>query len=167
MKRLTRKELIHRTDRLRQVYARYDGAKKGGKEWYNRCVTCGRLLNVKKLQGGHFIPRGCYPLRWDERNVNAQCLTRESCLVVNGEKKSIADVKVGDTVAAFDEKTFSKQEAKVLAVESFVPEKLYCVELEDGQKFYATADHKVVVGGEWRRVDDLLHHRVVDDIMEL
>ena len=72
-KKLTRKELIHRTDRLRQVYARYDGAKKGGKEWYNRCVTCGKLLNVKKLQGGHFIPRGCYPLRWDERNVNSQC----------------------------------------------------------------------------------------------
>lgn len=71
--KLNRKELIKRTDRLRQTYARYEGAVKKRGTYYNVCITCGKVLPVKDLQGGHFIPRGCYPLRWDERNVHAQC----------------------------------------------------------------------------------------------
>lgn len=71
--KLTRKDLIHRLDRLRQTCARYEGAKKKKGTWYNTCVTCGSVLPVSKLQGGHFCSRTCYPLRWDERNVHPQC----------------------------------------------------------------------------------------------
>lgn len=74
MKTLTRKELIKRCDRLRQTYARYDGAKKKKGQWVNTCVTCGAELPCNKTNGGHFIPRACYPLRWDEKNVHCQCV---------------------------------------------------------------------------------------------
>lgn len=71
--KITRKEIIKRLDVLRQTYARYDGAKLKGGEYYNTCVSCGATHSIKKIQGGHFIGRACYPLRWDEKNVNPQC----------------------------------------------------------------------------------------------
>lgn len=70
---LNRKELIKRLDRLRQTSARYDGAFYKGNELFNRCITCGRILPIDKMDGGHFIPRGCQRLRWDICNVNCQC----------------------------------------------------------------------------------------------
>ena len=72
--KLTRKELIKRTDRLRQTVARYEGAKKRGNYWLNRCITCGQVIRCDKANGGHFIPRGCLPFRWDEKNVHCQCV---------------------------------------------------------------------------------------------
>lgn len=73
MKKLTRKELTNRLDRLRQTCARYEGAVKSKGEWVNQCVTCGKVHPCNKQTGGHFIVRGCYPLRWDEKNVHCQC----------------------------------------------------------------------------------------------
>lgn len=72
--KVPRKDLIHRLDRLRQTCARYEGARKKKGAWVNTCVTCGATLPCDKLQGGHFCPRACYPLRWDERNVHPQCV---------------------------------------------------------------------------------------------
>ena len=74
MKPIPRKELIKRLDRMRQTYARFEGAKKKNGKWYNRCVSCGAVVECSKANGGHFIPRSCYPLRWDERNVHCQCV---------------------------------------------------------------------------------------------
>lgn len=71
--KITRKELTRRLDQLRQTCARYEGAKKVKGEWVNTCVTCGKTLPCNKQSGGHFIGRGCHPLRWDEKNVHCQC----------------------------------------------------------------------------------------------
>ena len=72
--KLTRKEIIKRLDKIRQTYARYEGAKKKNGTWVNTCVTCGAVLPCNKMNGGHFIPRACYPLRWDIKNVHCQCV---------------------------------------------------------------------------------------------
>lgn len=72
--KLTRKDLIKRCDKLRQTYARYEGAKKRNGIWVNTCVSCGKTIACDKANGGHFVGRTCYPLRWDERNVHCQCV---------------------------------------------------------------------------------------------
>lgn len=72
--KLTRKDLVKRLDRLRQTCARYEGAKKKNGTWVNTCVTCGAVLPCNKMNGGHMIPRACYPLRWDIKNVHCQCV---------------------------------------------------------------------------------------------
>ena len=72
--KLDRKDLIKRCDKLRQTIARFEGARKRGGIWLNSCVTCGQVLRCDKANGGHFIPRGCMPLRWDEKNVHCQCV---------------------------------------------------------------------------------------------
>lgn len=38
----------------------------------NHCVSCGRVVLCSKANGGHLCGRACYPLRWDEKNVNCQ-----------------------------------------------------------------------------------------------
>lgn len=49
------------------------------------CYTCGKKANWygDGMQCGHFITRGCYELRWDERNARVQCY---SCNVINKGK---------------------------------------------------------------------------------
>lgn len=37
-----------------------------------RCVTCGSMY---KLQAGHYVSRSWSSLRYDEKNVNCQCLS--------------------------------------------------------------------------------------------
>ncbi len=38
-----------------------------------RCITCGKVQEWKYTDAGHYIPRDCLKLRYDERNVNCQC----------------------------------------------------------------------------------------------
>ena len=72
--KIDRKTIIKRLDKLRQTCARYEGAKKKNGVWINTCVTCRKPVPCDKANGGHFIPRACYPLRWDEKNVHCQCV---------------------------------------------------------------------------------------------
>lgn len=38
-----------------------------------RCCSCNNIKDINQADAGHFIPRGKMALRWDERNVNAEC----------------------------------------------------------------------------------------------
>ena len=38
------------------------------------CITCGRVAEVKEVQAGHYVSRSHLSLRWDEKNVNCQCV---------------------------------------------------------------------------------------------
>jgi hypothetical protein len=41
---------------------------------YGECITCGRSYHWKDAQAGHFVSRKTNKLRFDERNVNLQCV---------------------------------------------------------------------------------------------
>lgn len=43
------------------------------KDGYAKCVTCGRVLPVSQMDGGHYIPRWYKHSELDHRNVHAQC----------------------------------------------------------------------------------------------
>ena len=40
----------------------------------NVCFTCGKREHHRLLQAGHFVTRGDNNLRYDEENVNIQCV---------------------------------------------------------------------------------------------
>lgn len=40
---------------------------------FAKCVTCGRILPVSQMDGGHYIPRRHRHSELDPRNVHAQC----------------------------------------------------------------------------------------------
>lgn len=131
---------------------------------YRRCVSCGKTINDwKDGDAGHFISMGGHGALtgFNDDNVHLQCLTKDSKIELSGGSKITLDkVKQGDLVLAFDEKDFSeKKTARVISTASFMPDKLYLVELEDGTKFKATKDHRVVLSthGEnrWERIDNI------------
>lgn len=56
---------------MAQKYARLRDC--GGTEGGAVCISCGTYKPYNELDGGHFIPSTCSALKFDERNINAQC----------------------------------------------------------------------------------------------
>lgn len=129
------------------------------------CYTCGK--KDVSLQCGHFISRSYLATRFDENNCRPQCLTAESKIrMFNGLHKNISKICVGDILWAFDKENYEYVKSEVLEIKNFTPDILYEVETEDGKKFWATADHQVVVNGKWRRIDSMLQDVTTCDILE-
>lgn len=161
----TIKELKEKLDKVFSYYIRLRDADENG---YCKCCTCGKKFHWKKIQNGHWISRGKLSTRFHEQNCNSQCLTKESNIrMMDGTNKSIKDIRVGNKLAGFNEKTFKKENSEVLFIKSFIPKKLYEVEMENGEKFFATPDHRIVVNKEWKRVDELLHDCSARDMLEI
>lgn len=70
MKKLTRAQLVKRNDEMHSLVVRHSAKQKGGKV---QCISCGRWVPFAKIDAGHFIQRGCFPLRWDDDNVHPEC----------------------------------------------------------------------------------------------
>lgn len=64
------------------------------------CITCGVRKPVSQMQAGHFVRRSVNLLRYDEENVNAQCV---GCnMFKHGEQYAYSkalDLKYGDGTA--------------------------------------------------------------------
>ena len=67
-KKPTRKSLIAKLDK---VFSEYIRRRYGDNA---TCITCGKQDHWKKLQAGHFMSRKHYATRWDEENVEVQCM---------------------------------------------------------------------------------------------
>ena len=69
-KKPSRKTIVNNLDKVFSEYIRKRYAKNGIAE----CVTCGKKDHWKNLQAGHFMSRKHYATRWDEENVEVQCM---------------------------------------------------------------------------------------------
>ena len=70
----TRSGLIKEIDCFVSVITRYGSAIKKGSGFYCVCVSCGKTFPLRKIDAGHFIRRGCLPLRFDPTNVHPECI---------------------------------------------------------------------------------------------
>lgn len=74
MKKQTVATLKKKADTVFSQYVRYrDGEFRRG-DWLVECITCGIEKPLKEMQAGHFVSRRVNELRFDEMNVNAQCI---------------------------------------------------------------------------------------------
>jgi len=74
MKKQTVASLKKKADASFSKYVRYrDGEFKRG-EWLVECITCGVEKPIAQIQAGHFVSRRVNKLRFEEMNVNAQCV---------------------------------------------------------------------------------------------
>jgi hypothetical protein len=82
MGKVSRSALVKKYDAIFSEYVR----RRHGE--YPECFTCGKKDHWKKLQAGHFQSRGKYSTRWDEQNVQVQCV---KCNIFNqGEQYKFA-----------------------------------------------------------------------------
>lgn len=61
--------LKKKAQKLANEYARRRDCMNGGAN----CISCGLWFDYEDLDGGHFMPTTVPGVRFDERNINAQC----------------------------------------------------------------------------------------------
>ena len=63
----------HLKKKLDAVFSKYIRQKHsmGG---FCYCYTCGKRMEIKESQCGHFVSRGYLSTRWDEENTRPQCV---------------------------------------------------------------------------------------------
>jgi len=56
------------------VFIRLRDAKLYNKKGYVKCISCNTVKHWKEMEAGHYIAKGSsYALKYEEKNVNAQC----------------------------------------------------------------------------------------------
>lgn len=59
--------------KLDRVFSEYIRRRDADADGYIRCISCGKTVHWKESDAGHYVNRKHMSLRWDEKNVNAQC----------------------------------------------------------------------------------------------
>ena len=126
MKKTSRsvKQLVPKLDDVFQKWVRY-------RDNFT-CCTCGRKFprgETTQLHAGHFLSRGIYATRWNEKNVNAQCA---GCNL----KQSLADVEVIHTYEVFLKAKYGDKIIDELLTLKHTQYKLNRAELEDKIHYY-------------------------------
>lgn len=60
-------------EKLDRVFSEYIRRRDADENGYIRCISCGKIVYWKDADAGHFVNRRHMSLRYDEKNVNAQC----------------------------------------------------------------------------------------------
>lgn len=63
---------INKLDKAVSLYVRMRDSKEYHYKYF-RCISCGRVLPVSDADCGHYVGRAHMSLRFDPRNVNAEC----------------------------------------------------------------------------------------------
>ena len=58
---------------LDRIFSRYIRLRDADANGYIRCISCGKAVFWKNSDAGHYVNRRHLALRYDEKNVNAQC----------------------------------------------------------------------------------------------
>ncbi len=91
--------------------------------------------------------------------VMPSCLEKDSLVLTSQGEKKISELKVGDSVLSFNEKTKQIEKDKVTNIInksiSTVDDKYYYINTENGKLIKATWNHKFYVNGSWIMAKDL------------
>ena len=68
------KDIKKKADAYFSKYVRYRDSELKNGEFIAECITCGVEKPVKQMQAGHFVSRRVSSLRYEDMNVNAQCV---------------------------------------------------------------------------------------------
>ena len=91
-RKASRKTLVKKLDTIFSIYIR----RKNSKDNIAECVTCGKRDHWKNMQNGHFMSRKHYATRWDEDNVEVQCM---GCNVYRYGEQYLFAKHLGETKA--------------------------------------------------------------------
>jgi len=58
-------------DKIFSIYIRLRDSDENG---HGRCISCGKFIHYKDGDAGHYVSRKNLGLRYDEKNVNLQCV---------------------------------------------------------------------------------------------
>lgn len=88
MRKLTRKSLKSKIDRVFSKIRRLEEADKNGMV---KCITCGKTFYWKEVDCGHYITRNHMATRWLKENTAPQC---KGCNIFGRGKPDIFALKI-------------------------------------------------------------------------
>lgn len=59
-------------NKLDEVFSKFIRNRDCQDDWFT-CISCGKIKSIKQADAGHYYGRAILAVRWDEKNVNAQC----------------------------------------------------------------------------------------------
>lgn len=128
-------------------------------------AACALGSKFKGQYCGTFGKIGCFSMH---ATKGVSCFPKGSRVNIIPEKrgkkgessvstKFIEDIKIGDKVLTFNEKTSEKEYKSVLNIfERNVNEKLIFIKLSNGNQFTVTKNHPIFSNGSWIRADELV-----------
>lgn len=60
-------------EKLWRLFSAYIRQRDSDSNGYIRCITCGKVVHWKESDAGHFVTRDHKAVKFNEKNVNAQC----------------------------------------------------------------------------------------------
>jgi len=72
---MAKKERAKVVDKLDAVFSEYIRRRYADHRGFVRCYTCGTEKHWKQMHAGHFQSRSKYATRWNETNVQVQCVS--------------------------------------------------------------------------------------------
>uniref|UniRef100_A0A6H2A4B5 Putative lambda recombination protein n=1 Tax=viral metagenome TaxID=1070528 RepID=A0A6H2A4B5_9ZZZZ len=60
--------------KLWSIFSVYVRLRDSNSQGYLNCISCGELVHYKKAHAGHYIPTGFRYIKFNEYNVNGQCV---------------------------------------------------------------------------------------------
>lgn len=159
-------DLVAKLDKEFSRYIRLRDCMPNG---YFRCISCGKIKPYEQADCGHYHSRRHMSTRFDEDNCHAECrycLTPDALILMKDFTwKQLGDIKLGDELFAFDEEVVYKTSrryrvGKVTFLQHDIQD-VYEVEMENGDKIKATANHKWLVrhrsclAYQWAETQDL------------
>ena len=95
----------HTEKSLWKIFSKFIRFRDADERGYCHCISCNKIDNWKKLDAGHYIPKGSdMALKFNEINVNAQC---SSCNVY--KSGNIIEYRIG-LIKKYGEKIVKKLE---------------------------------------------------------
>ena len=64
---------INRKSKLDKLFSKYIKQRDGGLSFF-KCISCGQVKPITQFNAGHFWSRRYMATRYDEKNVNGQCV---------------------------------------------------------------------------------------------
>ena len=72
---MAKKERAKVVERLDKVFSEFIRRRTADDRGFVRCYTCGATKHWKEMHAGHFQSRSKYATRWNETNVQVQCVS--------------------------------------------------------------------------------------------
>lgn len=85
------------------------------------------------------------------------CFVADTKIQTQDGESSISDIKKGDIVYSYNEKTKKKELKKVTNTFIYDNKKLYSIKLKNGTNIKVTGNHKFYHNGCWVKIKDLLY----------
>ena len=141
------KKWSDKLDKVMSLYVRLRDSKEFHYKYF-RCISCGRVLPFDKADCGHYIGRAAMSVRFDTRNINAECThcNRFSSDHLIGYRKNLI-MKLGRLayiqkhphvpLDINEVKKLGEQQVDMLEVLKYQAKKWSVFELQELYKYYA------------------------------